>query len=542
MVQPYTRRLAWEVLGLIGLAWASCLASQPVLASQLQLFVHDETGNPTPCRVLVHSASKSYFPDEATTLTIFPDTWFMSAGESKLELPDGQYTLRIEKGLEYRRVLQSIEIRGTTKKTLQLQRWVNMRERGYACGENHVHMDSVRLAPMLAAECLDFGSSLTWWRGPDPERPIPPGDEPIRTLEFAGRRAPTSIFDAELEYDWGAAYIQNMPRSMPLLAEPGRPNLDYLRLAVESGATVHYQGGWSREVLADALLGYVHVVNICNNNFGLHRFQPRSRYSNLLGVEGFPVYPDTDVGMMQLNMETYNRLLNCGLRLAAGAGTACGVKKAPVGYNRSYVQVAAESTLQEFNTAWQQGRNFVTNGPVLLLRTSQGHQPGDEVPLATGTAPIELRVELLSDQPLKTVELIANGQVVYSKALGDAKAFSDQVSLALDKSTWVAARCTAIDDLLSDAQLARYEDDGNPKGALAKPSRLRFAHTSPIYFLRPGEHEVLERSSLDEGIKMLAALERFAQQAADVRYRADFLTKLSYAHERLLKKIELTHK
>jgi hypothetical protein len=100
---------------------------------------------------------------------------------------------------------------------------------------------------------------------------------------------------------------------------------------------VSYQGGWSREVALDALLGHVHVVNVCNNNFHLHQFQPRSRYSNLLEVDGFPVYTDTDLGMMQMNTDTYYRLLNWGLHLATGAGSACGVKQNPVGYNRAYV-------------------------------------------------------------------------------------------------------------------------------------------------------------------------------------------------------------
>ena len=72
--------------------------------------------------------------------------------------------------------------------------------------------------------------------------------------------------------------------------------------------------------MIDALLGYVDVVNVCNNNFHRHKYQPRKRYSNLLNVDGFPEYPNTPKGMIQMNCETYYRLLNCGLRLAAGAG------------------------------------------------------------------------------------------------------------------------------------------------------------------------------------------------------------------------------
>ena len=128
---------------------------------------------------------------------------------------------------------------------------------------------------MLVAEGLDFGSSLTWWNGPDAKRPIPPCSERVSVLKFAGREVPTSVFDAEREHSYGAVYIQNLPE--PLMPnEPPRPNLHYVRPACRSGGLVSYQGGWSREVLLDALLGYVHVVNVCNNNFHLHRFQHAS--------------------------------------------------------------------------------------------------------------------------------------------------------------------------------------------------------------------------------------------------------------------------
>ncbi len=63
-----------------------------------------------------------------------------------------------------------------------------------------MHVSSELLAPMLVAEGLDFGTSLTWWCGPDSRRPIPDGDGRFRLLEFAGRRVPTSIYDAELEF------------------------------------------------------------------------------------------------------------------------------------------------------------------------------------------------------------------------------------------------------------------------------------------------------------------------------------------------------
>ncbi|MDO8544249.1 MAG: hypothetical protein Q7S40_27740 [Opitutaceae bacterium] len=258
-------------------------------------------------------------PNNAVELEIFSERWFMSDGEVSLEVPVGAVEVRIERGLEYRRFKQTFDVppEGLTRRPV-IESWIDLRARGYRSAENHVHVDTRRLAAMLACEDLDFGSSLTWWRGPDPKRPIPPGDGHVRVLTFAGRRSPTSIYDAELEYSWGAAYLTGAIRPLSIEPVPERPNLDYLRAGVKAGAIVHYQGGYSREVLLDALLGVVHTVNVCNNNFGLHSFQPRSRNSNLLRVDGFPVYDDTPEGMMKLNMESYYRLLNCGLRLAAG--------------------------------------------------------------------------------------------------------------------------------------------------------------------------------------------------------------------------------
>lgn len=181
-----------------------------------ELAVTDESGKPVPCRVSVDTPGGDRFvPEGATQLEFGPNRWFISPGRSRLEVPDGEVLLRVERGTEYVRIKETVEVLGTTSKTVQLRRWVDMKQHGYMCGENHLHVDTKKLAPMLVAEGLDFGTSLTWWRGPDAERPIPAGEGPIRQLTFAGRTVPTSVYDAELEYSWGAAYIQNLPEPMP---------------------------------------------------------------------------------------------------------------------------------------------------------------------------------------------------------------------------------------------------------------------------------------------------------------------------------------
>ena len=295
-------------------------------------------------------AGSDCVPADAVVVPIGGDKWFVGYGTIRLRVRSGQVSIRVERGTEYEPVKQSVTVEagGVVKERIALRRWINMRQRGYVSGDNHLHVSVDKLPAMLAAEDLDFGTMLSWWNGPKLEVPV--GREPVRSLEFGGEIIPTSIFDAEIEYAWGAVYIVGLPKPMALASDAGRANLAFVRAAHKQGALVCYQAGWSPEVLVDALAGYVDVVNVCNNNFHRHSFQPRKRYSNLLEVEGLPEYPNTAEGMLRMNNETYYRLLNCGLRLAAGAGSATGAKATPVGYNRAYVRAgknAAKQYLQE---------------------------------------------------------------------------------------------------------------------------------------------------------------------------------------------------
>lgn len=527
------------------LPWLSVLLAGAVLSSmnatKLELLVVDETGEPVPCRVLVRSADgKCAIPakGDPVTLKIGADQWFISPGKSQLTFPPGEVEVRVEHGHEFLRLKQRQSFgKGKFASTVKLTRWINMKQHGYLCGENHLHVDSTSLAPQLAAEGLDFGTSLTWWNGPDARRPVPPGDGPLRTLEYGGRKIPTSIHDAELEHGWGAAYIQNLPMPLPIAAEGARPNLDYLEHAVNVGGLVHYQGGWSREVGLDALLGFVHTVNVCNNNFHLHKFQPRSRYSNLLNIEGFPVYPDTEEGMMRMNTDTYYRLLNWGLRLAAGAGSATGAKQTPVGYNRAYVRVNPNATLAEFNRAWAQGKNFVTNGPMILLTAGKAKGPGDEIALQGEGREVAISLEAISAQPLQVVEVVVNGKVVISLPGKDGLHLVHEGTITVPQGAWIAARCVARDDHLTDEELSAYRKEARFSEA---PSRIRFAHTSPIYITVNGKGARVRRS-LEEGLQMMDALQRYGQETAGPDHRAGILEAIEKARKILKSRLQETN-
>jgi hypothetical protein len=508
--------------------------SRPASEARLELVVFDaETGQPVQARVRIRDARRlDVVPPGMQVVRIGArDRWFVCPGKCSVDLPAGTIDLRVERGTEYRPFRQKIELVAGSggHHVVTLTRWVNMRDRGYVCGEDHLHVPAETLASQLVAEGLDFGTSLQWWNGPYYK--VPPGNGFIRDLVYAGRQVPASIYDFEIEQAWGAAYGIGVPAPLEAKEEPRRPNLPLLRQAHEAGALVCYQSGWSREVLLDALLGFVDVVNVCNNNFHRHQFQPRSRYSNLLDVPGLPTYPDTPDGMMQMNTDTYYRLLNCGLRLAAGAGSATGAKDTPVGYNRAYVRAGAKPTLPQFLSAWRAGRNFVTNGPMLFLKVDE-HQPGDVISLGAGGVEVTLRAEALSEQPLTSLEIVSNGKVI-AKA-NDVKGSRAELvaKLTIQEPCWIAARCTEHDEWLTDNELTADHDYGDR--LLCKPCRLRFAHTSPVY-ITVGNRPVQVPESVDEARRMLDAFEVFGRREVAEKYREELIAALAQARANLLK-------
>jgi hypothetical protein len=476
------------------------------------------------------ASGKDYAPVGAVEVPIGPDRWFVSGGTVRLAVPADTINLRVERGPEYEPIYETIEIRSepVVHHRVALKRWINMRKLGYLCGEDHLHVPYEQLGAMLAAEALDIGSSLSWWNGPDLK--LPDEKQDPHTVSFGGRHFPATLFDAEVEDEWGAVYLIGLKRPLSIPADRRRSHLPFVRAAREQGALVCYQGGWSREVSLDALLGYVDVVNVCNNNFHRHKYQPRRQYSNLLNIDGFPEYPDTPEGMMQMNTETYYRLLNCGLRLAAGAGSAPGAKTTPAGYNRSYVRVEGTTNATDFLAAWRAGRNFVTDGPMLFLTVNSSNSPGDVIALPKSGGQLRATARAICNQPLRSLEIVVNG-VVAAHASERAQGMEWQVELTtnVEHGSWIAAHATAEDRLLSDEELARYvKSAGKPE----RPCRLLFGHTSPIYVTVGGKSAAVPES-LRQASQMLDGFERFALTAAVEQYRSEILEALRAARENL---------
>jgi hypothetical protein len=501
-------------------------------AEQLTIEIVDEAGRPLPARVRIRDESgTNHFPADALKVPLGVDQWFITPGTSHLQVPSGSIEIRAEHGLEFRSHKETFVVKENEASVhrITLTQWIDMRELGFLCGENHLHVALPELAPQLVAEGLDFGTSLQWWNARRFD--VPTGNGYIRDLKFAGVVVPTTVFDYEIEHHWGAVYVVGQPSPLLIDNHSKVPNLPTLQQSHAAGALVCYQGGWSREVLLDALLGTVDVVNLCNNNFLRHAYQPRSIYSNLLEVPGFPTYANNATDMLRMNTDTYYRLLNCGLRLAAGAGSATGPKRSPVGYNRTYVYMEGNRSHQEFLQRWREGKNFVTNGPMLLLTVDDRFHPGDTIELDSPDGKLNTKVSVFSSQPISSIEIIVNGQVVHQATKQEITNGTFQVSIEISQGAWLAARCTMKDKLLSDVELSAYQwgSERMPR----KPTRLRFAHTSPIYINLDGQG-VRIATSIREAEAILDALEKFSHAETSEEALSNIEQSLKRARKKLL--------
>jgi hypothetical protein len=164
------------------------------------------------------------------------------------------------------------------------------------------------------------------------------------------------------------------------------------------------------------------------------------------------------------NLPVWYRLLNCGLKVPASAGTDCFlnriVSRLP-GSDRVYVHCGEKFSYRDWIANLRAGRTFVTNGPMLRLKVND-QEPGAIITLAKA-GKVRLVAEARAQYPLDKLEVILTGQPASTMPAGaDSSRIVLDQELAIDRSGWIAVRVRGERGPLSQAAEA-------------------FAHTSAVY-------------------------------------------------------------
>jgi TolB protein len=393
---------------------------------------------------------------------------FYINGHAEFDLPAGTYTLRAFHGPEYRVAEQKVEVKagGTVEREVILERWADPPAKGWFSGDNHIHPNygygeyynaQEDMARMCAGEGLHVCNLMV--ANSD-------GDGVFDREYFRGRLDPRSRGRTLLYWNeeyrstvWGHMTLVNLRQLVEPIYTGFKDTTNPYDIPTISAIAerTHRQGG---------LVNYTHPSA-----------RPDDLYRGAYTAKGLPVYAALgkidSVDIMGSNDRAstalYHRLLNCGFRLSASAGTDCFLNRINSylpGAERVYVKVEGPLEYRKWIEGLRAGRSFASNGPVLELSVN-GTGLGGEVRVAGGK--VRIRASASSQYPLDRVEVLYNGKVAARAvpAKGESVTKIDE-EIAVDRSGWIALRAVGPD----------HADVEGP---------WVYAHTSPVYVTVAGK-------------------------------------------------------
>ncbi len=462
------------------------------------------SGKPLPARIYIQGANSAWhFPrsqaadgSAVTYKKQRPDNprcvemhTSLSAHPFTLDLPAGKYTITVERGHEYLPATQNITLSGKPQHiTLKLRRWIDMATHGWYSGETHVHRSLEELPNLLLAEDLNVAFPLVYWvteafAPPKSSARSAQQDPPAELIKVDPTHV---IYPRNTEYEiftvnkkphtLGALFVIRHKR----VFDKGVPPLQLIAdQAREDGALLDLdKPNWPWSMILVALLK-VDLYELANNHmwrteFGFPGFgEPPPAYMKIeRDAKGL-----TERGWIDFNFQNYYALLNCGFKMRPTAGTASGVHPVPLGFGRVYVHQPKGFAFDSWLAGLDQGRSFVTTGPMLLAEVN-GQKPGTALEAAPQ---LKVRGAAHSAAPLERIEIVVNGAV--RKTLQPANRKTErggyesaiEADVAIAGSAWIAVRCW----------------ETRPGG------RFRYAHTAPWHLETPLQTLQPRRAEID---------------------------------------------
>ncbi len=427
-----------QKLRVYGVAWKGGAAPTRIKVAD------KSTGKPTTARVsLQRKGGKFHMPFGSLYRLTNGRGHFYCESESAIYLPAGEYTVTALRGPEFKVFEKEITIEAGRGQAIdiELERWTDMAAKGWFSGENHTHANygygawynfPETIARQVAGEDLNVCNAVV--ANSD-------GDGVFDREFFRGGLDPRSTkrhllyWNEELRSTiWGHLTLQNLkqlvepvflgfkdttnPYDIPSLA-------DVEQEAIDQGGAVSYthpasnlQDLYDRAYTAkglpvDAALGRVHTMDVM-------------------------------CGGYEASKELWYKLLNCGLRVHAAAGTDCFLNRIPSlppGWGRAYVHLPNGLTYQGWIDGQEAGRSFISNGPMLKF-TVNNKFPGDTIKLSDDGS-IRIAAEAQSQFPLDKVEIIQDGQVVATAPIDKPRGrIAFETTVQIQRSGWIALRAS----------------------------------------------------------------------------------------------------
>ncbi len=420
------------------------------------------------------------------------------------DLPAGKYLIRAWRGPEYKPFRREVEVPAgqTTELTIELERWTNPAAKGWYSGENHIHAnygygqwynDPRTMLAQSAGEDLHVSNFMV--ANSDT-------DGVFDREFFRGRLDPVSTPETLLYWNqefrstiWGHMTLLNLKQVVEPVFTGFKETTN--PWDIPTNAQIADRTHWQQGVV-----NYTHVAQ-----------NPNDPYLNPYTGKGIPI----DVALGKIDTLDINasyagtvplwyRLLNCGFRLPASAGTDTFLNRIASrlpGADRVYVKLNGPLSYDNWIAGLKAGRTFVSNGPILEI-TADSSGPGDTLTLQTSRA-VQIKATATAQFPLDKVELVYNGKIVATGKLAtDRLSATLQSAIDLDRSGWLSLRASG---------------PGHPD----HPVGSQDAHTSPIYVTVDGKPATSQKDAqyFLEWIERLSFAIRHRDRIPDAKLRQE---------------------
>lgn len=432
--------------------------------------------------IVVDERGGGWFPEGALRKYDYYGRPFFHGNDLHVDVPVGRVTVTVARGGEFRSASTTVDVSAERETHVELRpaRVYDAAAQGWHGGDLHVHMNfsGDQVCRLQDAALMQEGEGLHLMNiGVANENTSLVYDREIFE-HFAGVDLPwtkdnqVARMGVEYRNNLFGHFIALGPVAPPSRYQTGHPRSDEPQdwppnaIAAEEfrqlNSTISYTHPFQKsgvdptsiadifaedrsyycegkELIADAALGLVDSVDLAGISF-----------QDLRRTE-----------------HVYHRLLGCGIRLAATAGSDVmmsrsrnGSQSNPPGWCRAYANLKGRPlSVESWQEAVRAGRTFATNGPWLELET-EGSGPGDTVTADEDRLSVTARVIGFG---VDTLEIVGPDGVLAQAALAsDSEDGQVRADIQVDEPTWIAA-------------VARG------RGHLSTLGPEVYAHTSPIW-------------------------------------------------------------
>jgi hypothetical protein len=427
----------------------------PAGTVNVEINVRDKkSGQPVPCRIHVKDSAGK--PQRAGSLPFWFDH-FVGPGTAKLQLATGKYAIEIERGPEYARIAEEFEVtgHGELRVNYQLERIADLATEGWWSGELHVHRPVEAIELLMRAEDVHVAPVITWW---NKQNLWATRGRPVDRLVRCDANRFYSLMAGEDEREGGALLYFDLKEPLSIGAAdreyPSPMKFVEAALLNDKQVWIDIEKPFWWDVPVWLATGKMRSIGLANNHMCRDRMYEDEAWGKPRSVDRLPA----PLGNGYWTQDIYYHVLNAGLRVPPSAGSASGVLPNPVGYNRVYVHLEKEMNYIDWWNGLKGGRSFVTNGPLLRV-SANGKLPGHVFKAAAGTATkIDLKAELTTQDRVRSVEIIKNGQVERLVPFEEVIRTHSLGTIEIRESGWFLVRAIA-----------------------ENPKTFRFASTAPFY-------------------------------------------------------------